>query len=138
MYALRIACFMRCRGVGRVLRWRHLIAWDHHPAFAGQKSPCGNNHRPARPPPGGNPQGEKGRESMPETLERTRADAVIIGAGFSGMHMLKSPRDQLGLKARVYEAGETVGGTWYWNRHPGARCDSDAYIYCFTWDRQLL
>jgi cyclohexanone monooxygenase len=65
-------------------------------------------------------------------------DAVVIGAGFSGIHMLKSLRDKLGLKARVYEAGDTVGGTWYWNRYPGARCDSDAYIYCFTWDKQLL
>src|ERR1700759_563373 len=65
-------------------------------------------------------------------------DAVVIGAGFSGMHMLKSLRDKLGLKVRVYEAGDTVGGTWYWNRYPGARCDSDAYIYCFTWDKQLL
>jgi len=65
-------------------------------------------------------------------------DAVVIGAGFSGMHALKSLRDKLGLKVRVYEAAETVGGTWYWNRYPGARCDSDAYIYCFTWDRQLL
>ena len=65
-------------------------------------------------------------------------DAVVIGAGFSGLHMLKSLRDKLGLKVRVYEAGETVGGTWYWNRYPGARCDSDAYIYCFTWDKQLL
>src|ERR1700736_2523123 len=65
-------------------------------------------------------------------------DAVVIGAGFSGLHMLKSLRDKLGLKVRVYESGETVGGTWYWNRYPGARCDSDAYIYCFTWDRQLL
>jgi len=54
------------------------------------------------------------------------------------MGMLKSLRDRLGLKARVYEAGDTVGGTWYWNRYPGARCDSDSYIYCFTWDRQLL
>ncbi len=68
----------------------------------------------------------------------TDFDAVVIGAGFSGMHMLKSLRDRLGLKVRVYEAGATVGGTWYWNRYPGARCDSDAYIYCFTWDRQLL
>jgi cation diffusion facilitator CzcD-associated flavoprotein CzcO len=59
-------------------------------------------------------------------------DAVVIGAGFSGLGMLKSMRDTLGLKVRVYEAGETVGGTWYWNRYPGARCDSDAYIYCFT------
>jgi len=65
-------------------------------------------------------------------------DAVVIGAGFSGLHMLKSLRDKLGMKVRVYEEGETVGGTWYWNRYPGARCDSDAYIYCFTWDKQLL
>ena len=65
-------------------------------------------------------------------------DAVVIGAGFSGIYMLKSLRDKLGLKVRVYEAGETVGGTWYWNRYPGARCDSDSYIYCCTWDKQLL
>ena len=65
-------------------------------------------------------------------------DAVVIGAGFSGMHALKSLRDELGLKVRVYEAGTTIGGTWYWNRYPGARCDSEAYIYCFTWDKQLL
>src|SRR5713101_3418015 len=65
-------------------------------------------------------------------------DAVVIGAGFSGMYMLKSLRDKLGLKVRVYEAGETVGGTWYWNRYPGARCDSDAYIYVFTFDKQML
>ena len=70
--------------------------------------------------------------------ETQHFDAVVIGAGFSGMHMLKSLRDKLGLKVRVYEAGGTVGGTWYWNRYPGARCDSDAYIYCFTWDKQLL
>jgi hypothetical protein len=65
-------------------------------------------------------------------------DAVVIGAGFSGMYMLKALRDRLGLKVRVYEAGETVGGTWYWNRYPGARCDSEAYVYCFTWDKELL
>ena len=65
-------------------------------------------------------------------------DAVIVGAGFSGMYMLKSLRDKLGLKVRVYEAGDTVGGTWYWNRYTGARCDSDAYIYGFTFDKQLL
>ena len=65
-------------------------------------------------------------------------DAVVIGAGFSGMYMLKALRDRLGLKVQVYEAGETVGGTWYWNRYPGARCDSEAYVYCFTWDKELL
>jgi cation diffusion facilitator CzcD-associated flavoprotein CzcO len=65
-------------------------------------------------------------------------DAVVIGAGFSGMYMLKSLRDKLGLNVRVYEAGDTVGGTWYWNRYPGARCDSDSYIYVYTWDKQAL
>ena len=65
-------------------------------------------------------------------------DAIVIGAGFSGMYQLKSLRDKLGLKVRVIEAGDTVGGTWYWNRYPGARCDSDSYIYCFTFDKQLL
>src|SRR5713101_5366992 len=65
-------------------------------------------------------------------------DAVVIGAGFSGMYMLKSLRDTLRLQVRVYEAGATVGGTWYCNRYPGARCDSDSYIYCFTFDKQLL
>src|SRR5689334_17489920 len=65
-------------------------------------------------------------------------DAIIGGAGFSGMYMLKLVRGCLKLKVRDYEAGETVGGTWYWNRYPGARCDSDSYIYCYTWDRELL
>ena len=58
-------------------------------------------------------------------------DAVVVGAGFPGMYMLKALRDRLGLKVPVYETGETVGGTWYWNRYPGARCDSEAYVYCF-------
>ena len=65
-------------------------------------------------------------------------DAVVIGAGFSGMYMLKSLRDKLGLKAKVIEMGSTVGGTWYWNRYPGARCDSDSYIYVCSWDKQAL
>jgi cation diffusion facilitator CzcD-associated flavoprotein CzcO len=65
-------------------------------------------------------------------------DAVVIGAGFSGMYMLKSLRDKLGLKAKVIEMGDTVGGTWYWNRYPGARCDSDSYIYVCSWDKQAL
>ena len=55
-------------------------------------------------------------------------DAVIVGAGFSGLYML-SPRSvtSSASSARVYEAGDGVGGTWYWNRYPGARCDSESY-----------
>jgi len=52
--------------------------------------------------------------------------------------MLHSVRDRLGLSARVFEAGNGIGGTWYWNRYPGARCDSDSYVYCYTFDKQLL
>src|ERR687898_830049 len=49
----------------------------------------------------------------------TDFDAVIVGAGFSGLYMLHSLRNELGFSARVYEAGTDVGGTWYWNRYPG-------------------
>src|SRR5258705_370460 len=68
----------------------------------------------------------------------THFDAVIIGAGFAGMYMLHSLRDKLGMSARVLEAGNGVGGTWYWNRYPGARCDTPSFIYCYTFDRNLL
>ena len=68
----------------------------------------------------------------------TDVDAVIIGAGFSGLYMLHRLRDEMGLSARVYETGGGVGGTWYWNRYPGARSDSDSYIYCYSFDRDLL
>ncbi len=59
-------------------------------------------------------------------------DAVVVGAGFSGLYMLHRLRDTLGLSARVFEAGDDVGGTWYWNRYPGARCDSESYFYSFS------
>jgi len=65
-------------------------------------------------------------------------DAVIIGAGFSGMYQLLCLRDRLGLSARVLEAGGGVGGTWYWNRYPGARCDSESHSYSFYFSDELL
>lgn len=64
-------------------------------------------------------------------------DMVIIGAGFGGIRMLHEAR-QLGLTAKVLEAGSDVGGTWYWNRYPGARTDSEAWAYCFFFDKQLM
>ena len=72
---------------------------------------------------------------MPDT---THYDAVVIGAGFAGMYMLKKLRDDLGMNIQVYERGSGVGGTWFWNRYPGARCDSESYIYCFSFDDDLL
>ncbi|MDE2901986.1 MAG: NAD(P)/FAD-dependent oxidoreductase [Chloroflexota bacterium] len=65
-------------------------------------------------------------------------DAVVIGAGFSGLGMLRRLRDVMGLSVQVYETGSGVGGTWYWNRYPGARCDSESYIYCFSFSKELL
>ena len=66
----------------------------------------------------------------------TRLDAVVIGAGISGMYQLYRMRE-LGLKVRAYETGSGVGGTWYWNRYPGARVDSQSEIYNF-WISQDL
>ena len=65
-------------------------------------------------------------------------DAVVIGAGFAGLGMLRRLRDELGMSVQVFEAGGGVGGTWYWNRYPGARCDSESYVYCFSFSRELL
>jgi cation diffusion facilitator CzcD-associated flavoprotein CzcO len=64
-------------------------------------------------------------------------DAVVVGAGFSGLYMLHHLRDVLGLSARVYEVGDGVGGTWYWNRYPGARCDSESYYYSYSFSEEL-
>jgi cyclohexanone monooxygenase len=63
-------------------------------------------------------------------------DAVIVGAGFAGMYMLHRLRG-LGVKARVLEMGEGVGGTWYWNRYPGARCDIESMQYSYQFSHEL-
>jgi cation diffusion facilitator CzcD-associated flavoprotein CzcO len=64
-------------------------------------------------------------------------DALVIGAGFAGMYQLYCLREQLGISVRVLETGDGVGGTWYWNRYPGARCDTESHAYCFTFDKDL-
>jgi cyclohexanone monooxygenase len=63
-------------------------------------------------------------------------DAVIVGAGFAGLYMLHRLRG-LGLSARIFETGAGVGGTWYWNRYPGARCDVESMQYSFSFDEAL-
>ena len=64
-------------------------------------------------------------------------DAIIIGAGMSGMYQLLRLRE-LGMRVRVLEAGTGVGGTWYWNRYPGARFDSESYSYSYSFSQELL
>jgi cation diffusion facilitator CzcD-associated flavoprotein CzcO len=68
---------------------------------------------------------------MPE-----QADAVIVGAGFSGLYQLYKLRE-LGLSVRVFEAGDGVGGTWYWNRYPGARCGIRSLAYSYSFSPEL-
>jgi cyclohexanone monooxygenase len=65
-----------------------------------------------------------------------RLDAVIVGAGFAGLYMLHRLRG-LGLSAWVFEAGSGVGGTWYWNRYPGARCDVESMDYSYSFSDEL-
>ena len=63
-------------------------------------------------------------------------DAVVVGAGFAGLYMLYRLR-QLGMSAQVLEAGDGVGGTWYWNRYPGARCDVESMQYSYSFSPEL-
>ena len=64
-------------------------------------------------------------------------DAVVVGAGFAGLYALYRLRDEMGLSVRVYETGDGVGGTWYWNRYPGARCDSESFYYSYSFSEEL-
>ena len=64
-------------------------------------------------------------------------DAIVIGAGISGLYQLHTLREQ-GFKVRVFETGTGVGGTWYWNRYPGARFDSESYSYGYSFSQELL
>lgn len=65
-------------------------------------------------------------------------DAIIIGAGISGLFQLHCLRDRLGMNVRLFEMGTGVGGTWYWNRYPGARFDSESYSYAYSFSQELL
>ena len=82
---------------------------------------------------------------MPQSLEpsaiassgkRRRLDALIVGQGFGGMYMLHRARD-MGLNALAIEAGKDVGGTWYWNRYPGARCDVMSIDYSYSFSNEI-
>ena len=64
-------------------------------------------------------------------------DVIVIGAGMSGMYLIYRLRE-LGMRVRVFEAGTGVGGTWYWNRYPGARFDSESYSYGYSFSQELL
>src|SRR6478609_11536883 len=74
-----------------------------------------------------------------EHAARTDAevDVLVVGAGFAGMYMIHKARS-MGLTVHAIEAGGDVGGTWYWNRYPGARCDVESLDYSYGFDDGLL
>ncbi len=78
----------------------------------------------------------QGRDGRPVQSEPVVLDALIIGAGVAGLYQLHQLRAQ-GLKVLAVDAATDVGGTWYWNRYPGAKFDSESYIYQYLFDEQL-
>ena len=74
---------------------------------------------------------------MPAPHATPDYDAIVIGAGMSGLYQLYRLRE-LGMRVLVFEAGTGVGGTWYWNRYPGARFDSESYSYSYSFSQELL
>ncbi len=71
--------------------------------------------------------------ALPETPD---VDVVVVGAGFAGLYLLHRLRG-LGISAQGIEAADGVGGTWYWNRYPGARCDVESIDYSYSFDAEL-
>jgi cation diffusion facilitator CzcD-associated flavoprotein CzcO len=72
-----------------------------------------------------------------ETEKASSFDVIVIGAGVAGLYQLYKLRE-LGLKVLTLEAGSAVGGTWYWNRYPGARFDSESHTYGYSFSQELL
>src|SRR5262249_42010407 len=77
------------------------------------------------------------RQTSAATMLVERYDAIVIGAGINGMYQLIRFRE-LGLSVRGFDAAPDVGGTWYWNRYPGCRFDSESYTYIYSFSQELL
>lgn len=72
------------------------------------------------------------------TMSTQHYDAIIIGAGFGGLYTLKKLRDEQKLNVLVLDKAGGIGGTWFWNRYPGALSDTESFTYCYSWDKDLL
>jgi cyclohexanone monooxygenase len=77
-----------------------------------------------------------GKATDRKPLQDETVDVVVVGAGFGGLYMVHRMREA-GLTVKGIEAGSDVGGTWYWNRYPGARCDIPSLLYSYTWSDEL-
>ena len=78
------------------------------------------------------------RKQNQMTGKKLDFDAIVIGAGISGLYELHLLRDRYGLNVKVFEAGTGVGGTWYWNRYPGCRFDSESWSYGYSFNQEIL
>ena len=76
--------------------------------------------------------------SASNTLDGLTLEVAVIGSGVGGLYALQRLRDQLGLQAEAFDDAGGVGGTWYWNRYPGCRVDTDASVYCYSFDEDLF
>ena len=85
----------------------------------------------------GTPQQQTPAAGIGTSEEVERFDAIVIGAGITGLYSLYRLREH-GLSVRIFEEGGGVGGTWYWNRYPGCRFDSESYTYGYSFSEELL
>src|SRR5258708_3523270 len=98
---------------------------------------CGESSPPALKNPGGPPAMPDASHSPARSSSREgQLDVAIVGGGLAGLYAIHRLRG-LGLKVRAYEAGSGVGGTWFWNRYPGARCDVESLEYSYGFSDEL-
>lgn len=76
--------------------------------------------------------------TKPDQTAQYHYDAIVIGAGFGGLYMLHKLRNEMGLNVQAFDRAKDVGGTWYWNRYPGALSDSESMVYRYSFDKDLL
>ncbi|WP_157551326.1 NAD(P)-binding protein, partial [Nocardioides jensenii] len=69
--------------------------------------------------------------------ENQSHDVIVVGAGFAGIYAIHKFRDRMGLDVHAFDAASDVGGTWYWNRYPGARVDIESVHYSYSFDEEL-
>jgi cyclohexanone monooxygenase len=72
------------------------------------------------------------------THQNTHFDAIVIGAGFAGIYMLHKLRNELGLRVRAFDKAGGVGGTWWWNKYPGAKADTESFVYRYSFDKDTF
>ncbi|WP_019053851.1 flavin-containing monooxygenase [Sphingobium xenophagum] len=75
--------------------------------------------------------------SQAQPAASTHSDVIVVGGGFSGIYAVHKFRNEMGLSVQAFEAGSGVGGTWYWNRYPGARCDFESIYYSYSFSKEL-